>query len=147
MVVLESCPKHNMVAYLEKTDGNAEIHEIINFLTRSSIHHALILRTDNHLDLSPTTKFPDSILEGSGRNHGGQSSSDRSPSQGLRERLAAKKSLKNHWMQKEHVSKQGRKTAKAKHLVHKDPAFDKLPDDTVDYMESENAQDEGRGQD
>ncbi|GJR12337.1 putative ribonuclease H-like domain-containing protein [Tanacetum coccineum] len=41
MVVLESCPKHNMVAYLEKTDGNAEFHEIIDFLTRSSIHHAL----------------------------------------------------------------------------------------------------------
>ncbi|GJW14152.1 hypothetical protein Tco_0018285 [Tanacetum coccineum] len=41
MVVLESCPKHNMVAYLEKTDGNAEFHEIINFLARSSIHNAL----------------------------------------------------------------------------------------------------------
>ncbi|GKG12136.1 hypothetical protein Tco_0346373, partial [Tanacetum coccineum] len=27
MVVLESCPKYNMVAYLEKTDGNAEIGE------------------------------------------------------------------------------------------------------------------------
>ncbi|GJR99492.1 putative ribonuclease H-like domain-containing protein [Tanacetum coccineum] len=41
MVVLESCPKHNMVAYLEKTEGNVEFHEIIDFLTRSSIHHAL----------------------------------------------------------------------------------------------------------
>ncbi|GJW36003.1 hypothetical protein Tco_0058923 [Tanacetum coccineum] len=41
MAVLESCPKHNMVAYLEKTDGNAEFHEIIDFLARSSIHHAL----------------------------------------------------------------------------------------------------------
>ncbi|GKB69705.1 hypothetical protein Tco_0931117 [Tanacetum coccineum] len=41
MAVLESCPKHNMVAYLENTDGNAEFHEIIDFLTRSSIHHAL----------------------------------------------------------------------------------------------------------
>ncbi|GJU77967.1 hypothetical protein Tco_1275037 [Tanacetum coccineum] len=30
-----------MVAYLEKTDKNAEFHEIIDFLTRSSIHHAL----------------------------------------------------------------------------------------------------------
>ncbi|GJU74547.1 hypothetical protein Tco_1265952 [Tanacetum coccineum] len=27
MAVLESCPKHNMVAYLEKTAGNAEFHE------------------------------------------------------------------------------------------------------------------------
>ncbi|GJZ34465.1 hypothetical protein Tco_0580282 [Tanacetum coccineum] len=41
MVVLESCPKYNMAAYLEKTDGNAEFHEIIDFLTRSSIHYAL----------------------------------------------------------------------------------------------------------
>ncbi|GKF86119.1 hypothetical protein Tco_0253946, partial [Tanacetum coccineum] len=36
-------PKHNMVAYLEKTEGNATFHEIIDFLKRSSIHHALIL--------------------------------------------------------------------------------------------------------
>ncbi|GJT03597.1 hypothetical protein Tco_0824766 [Tanacetum coccineum] len=28
MVALESCPKHNMVAYLEKTEGNAQFHEI-----------------------------------------------------------------------------------------------------------------------
>ncbi|GKB82219.1 putative ribonuclease H-like domain-containing protein [Tanacetum coccineum] len=41
MAVLDSCPKHNMVAYLEKTEGNAEFHEIIDFLTRSSIYHAL----------------------------------------------------------------------------------------------------------
>ncbi|GJZ56230.1 hypothetical protein Tco_0611423 [Tanacetum coccineum] len=41
MAILESCPKHNMVAYLEKTEGNAEFHEIIDFLMRSSIHHAL----------------------------------------------------------------------------------------------------------
>ncbi|GKA76339.1 uncharacterized mitochondrial protein-like protein [Tanacetum coccineum] len=42
MAVLEfQCPKHNMVAYLEKSEGNAEFHEIIDFLKRSSIHHAL----------------------------------------------------------------------------------------------------------
>ncbi|GJR65775.1 hypothetical protein Tco_0011840 [Tanacetum coccineum] len=49
MVVLESCPKHNMVAYLEKTDGNAEFHEIIDFLTRKLIHYALIIK--KHVDL------------------------------------------------------------------------------------------------
>ncbi|GJX93402.1 hypothetical protein Tco_0347988, partial [Tanacetum coccineum] len=32
-----------MVAYLEKTDGNAKFHEIIDFLTRSSIHYALTI--------------------------------------------------------------------------------------------------------
>ncbi|GJY69174.1 putative ribonuclease H-like domain-containing protein, partial [Tanacetum coccineum] len=41
MAVLDSCPKHNMVAYLEKTKGNTEFHEIIDFLKRSLIHHAL----------------------------------------------------------------------------------------------------------
>ncbi|GKF67581.1 hypothetical protein Tco_0197260, partial [Tanacetum coccineum] len=41
MVVLESCPKHNMVAYLEKTHGNAEFYEIIDFLAQSYIHNAL----------------------------------------------------------------------------------------------------------
>ncbi|GJR25651.1 putative ribonuclease H-like domain-containing protein [Tanacetum coccineum] len=41
MAVLDLCPKHNMVAYLEKSEGNAEFHEIIDFLKRSSIHHAL----------------------------------------------------------------------------------------------------------
>ncbi|GJT98754.1 putative ribonuclease H-like domain-containing protein [Tanacetum coccineum] len=41
MAALESCPKHNMIAYLEKTDGNAKFHEIMYFLTRSSVHNAL----------------------------------------------------------------------------------------------------------
>ncbi|GJT83048.1 hypothetical protein Tco_1057390, partial [Tanacetum coccineum] len=41
MAVLDSCPKHNMVAYLEKSAGNAEFHEIIDFLKYSSIYHAL----------------------------------------------------------------------------------------------------------
>ncbi|GKF36932.1 hypothetical protein Tco_0113690 [Tanacetum coccineum] len=31
MDVLDSCPKHNMVAYLEKSEGNVEFHEIIDF--------------------------------------------------------------------------------------------------------------------
>ncbi|GJW67154.1 hypothetical protein Tco_0121578 [Tanacetum coccineum] len=30
-----------MVAYLEKTDGNTEFHQIMDFLTRSSIYYAL----------------------------------------------------------------------------------------------------------
>ncbi|GKF37996.1 hypothetical protein Tco_0114754, partial [Tanacetum coccineum] len=41
MATLKSCPKHNMVAYLEKTDGNTDFHKIIDFLTRSSIHYVL----------------------------------------------------------------------------------------------------------
>ncbi|GKG24068.1 hypothetical protein Tco_0392104, partial [Tanacetum coccineum] len=47
-------------------------------------------------------------------------------------------------MQKESVSKQGRKSAKAEPSVHKDPLFDELPEDTLDYMETKDAQDVGR---
>ncbi|GKE73052.1 hypothetical protein Tco_1535093, partial [Tanacetum coccineum] len=48
MAALESCPKHNMIAYLEKTEGNVEFHEVIDFLRRSYIYHALTasIRTD-----------------------------------------------------------------------------------------------------
>ncbi|GJT08470.1 hypothetical protein Tco_0842932 [Tanacetum coccineum] len=38
MAALESCPKHNMIAYLEKTEGNVEFHEVIDFLRRSYIY-------------------------------------------------------------------------------------------------------------
>ncbi|GJT30940.1 hypothetical protein Tco_0911215 [Tanacetum coccineum] len=72
----------------------------------------------------PTIPIPDSIPEVSGGNHRG------------------KKSLKIKWMQKESVSKQGRKPAKAEPTVHKDPAFDDLDDivdDAMDYMESKDA--------
>ncbi|GKB00665.1 MEI2-like protein 6 [Tanacetum coccineum] len=30
MAALESCPKHNMIAYLEKTEGNVQVHGIID---------------------------------------------------------------------------------------------------------------------
>ncbi|GJT63439.1 hypothetical protein Tco_1006972 [Tanacetum coccineum] len=57
----------------------------------------------------------------------------------LKQRLAGKKSLKSNWMQNDSVSKQGRKSAKAEPSVHKDPLFDELPEDTLDYMETEDA--------
>ncbi|GKB79612.1 hypothetical protein Tco_0946507, partial [Tanacetum coccineum] len=159
-----------------------------------------IPNTNPSLKRSPTSHITDSIPEGSGGNHGGQSSSDRSlsgnergmtlqsvyylcislgthitnqaneikhlkaqikklktkakpvithhrawmKSVSMKQRLAGKKSLKKQWMQKESVSKQGRKFSKAKPTVHKDPAFDELDDDEIDYMETEDAQDVGR---
>ncbi|GKG16405.1 hypothetical protein Tco_0358728, partial [Tanacetum coccineum] len=38
----------------------------------------------------------------------------------------------------------GRKSAKSKPIVHKDPAFDDLDDDAMDYIETEDDQDKGR---
>ncbi|GKF18845.1 hypothetical protein Tco_0063763, partial [Tanacetum coccineum] len=110
---------------------------------------------------SPSTTIPDSIPESSGGNQGGMSSSDKSLSgtegdmtlQGVydlcislctQQRLAGKRSLKKNWMQKEYVSKQGRKSVKAEPSIHKDPLFDEIPEDTVDNMETEDAHDVGR---
>ncbi|GJZ03169.1 hypothetical protein Tco_0521130, partial [Tanacetum coccineum] len=45
---------------------------------------------------------------------------------------------------KESVSKQGRKFAKGESLVQRDPIFDEVPEDTIDHIETENAQNEGR---
>ncbi|GJT29229.1 hypothetical protein Tco_0909504 [Tanacetum coccineum] len=43
MATLVSCPKHNMVACLEKTEQNAQFHEIVDFLTQSSIYYSLTI--------------------------------------------------------------------------------------------------------
>ncbi|GJW16841.1 hypothetical protein Tco_0024277 [Tanacetum coccineum] len=61
----------------------------------------------------------------------------------LKQRLAGKRSLKKTWVQKEFVFKQGRKSAKGEPSVHKNSLFDKLPEDTVDYMETKVVQDVG----
>ncbi|GKE74461.1 hypothetical protein Tco_1536502, partial [Tanacetum coccineum] len=145
---------------------------------------------------SPSIPIPDSNPEGSGGNHRGQSSSDKSlsgnedgltlqsvydlyvslykqdtiqakeikdlkaqlnklkkkarlvithhkawmKSVSMKTRLAGKKSMQKKWMQKESVSKQGRKSAKSKPTAHKDQAFDDL--DAMDYMETEDAHNE-----
>ncbi|GJY34911.1 hypothetical protein Tco_0419380 [Tanacetum coccineum] len=162
MVVLDSCLKHNMVAYLEKTEGNAEFHEIIDFLKRSSIHHALTV--------SPgITHLWNSFGVTSGGNLGGHSSSDKSLSENeglaqitklkkqakpvikhhrawlksvsLKQRLTRKSFSKKQRVHKESVSKQGRKFAKGESSVQRDPLFDEIPEDTVDHMDTENAQD------
>ncbi|GJW87006.1 hypothetical protein Tco_0162346 [Tanacetum coccineum] len=117
-----------------------------------------------------TTHMPDSIPEDTGGNQGDQDKEIKHlkaqikklqkkakpvithhrawmKSVSLKKRLARKKSLNKNWMQKESVSKQGRKSAKAEPSVHKDPLFDELPDDTLDYMDTEDAQDVGRTRD
>ncbi|GKA86894.1 hypothetical protein Tco_0808605 [Tanacetum coccineum] len=106
---------------------------------------------------SPTSHIPDSIPESSGGNHGDQAKEIKHlkaqikklkkkakpvithhkawmKSVSMKQRLAGKKSLKT----------QGRKSAKAEPLVHKDPAFDELDDDEIDYMETGVAQYVGR---
>ncbi|GJW89281.1 hypothetical protein Tco_0164621 [Tanacetum coccineum] len=65
----------------------------------------------------------------------------------LKQRLARKRSSKKQWVHKESVSKQGKKFAKGEPSVQRDPLFDEIPEDTLDHMETENAQDVGRTRD
>ncbi|GJR56713.1 putative ribonuclease H-like domain-containing protein [Tanacetum coccineum] len=62
----------------------------------------------------------------------------------LKQRFPRKSFSKKHRVHKEYVSKQGRKFTKGESSVQRDPLFDEMPKDTVDHMETENAQDEGR---
>ncbi|GJZ07970.1 hypothetical protein Tco_0542253 [Tanacetum coccineum] len=76
MAALESCPKHNMVAYLEKTEGSAPFHEIVDFLSRSSIFYALttvllsessircdlLFNDDNGIDCLTVTDIYENLL-------------------------------------------------------------------------------------
>ncbi|GKE19512.1 hypothetical protein Tco_1427089, partial [Tanacetum coccineum] len=113
---------------------------------------------DLFLRPSSSNPIPDSIPEGSGGNHGDlkaqikQLKKKAKPvishhnawikSVSMKKRLARKKSLKTKLMQKESIFKQGRKPAKFEPTVHKDPAFDDL-DDAMEYIETEDAHDEG----
>ncbi|GJR92845.1 hypothetical protein Tco_0265019 [Tanacetum coccineum] len=65
----------------------------------------------------------------------------------LKQRLTRKSFPKKRRVHKESLSKQGRKFAKGESSVQRDPLFDEIPEDTVDHMETENAQDEGRTRD
>ncbi|GKF57245.1 hypothetical protein Tco_0170782, partial [Tanacetum coccineum] len=62
----------------------------------------------------------------------------------LKHRLTRKSFPKKQRVHKESVSKQGRKFAKGESSVQRDPLFDGIPEDTVNHMETENAQDKGR---
>ncbi|GJW91700.1 putative ribonuclease H-like domain-containing protein [Tanacetum coccineum] len=277
MVVLDSCPKHNMVAYLEKTKGNAEFHEIIDFLTRSfhsssslhitakvagkpvsiseaSIRSDLLFDDANGIDSLPNQAIFNVIqlmgyegdltmismgeftfflgLQVKQKADGILISQDKYVAEilknfdfatvktastpietqkplvkdeeandvdvhlyrymifvslclslcaqvsdqakeiqhlkaqikklkkqakpvihhhrawlksvSLKQRLTRKSFPKKQRVHKESVSKQGRKFAKGEPSVQRDPLFDELPEDTVDHMETENAQDVGR---
>ncbi|GJU67571.1 hypothetical protein Tco_1253830 [Tanacetum coccineum] len=62
----------------------------------------------------------------------------------LKQRFLRKRFSKKHRVHKESVSKQGRKFAKGESSVQRDPLFDEMPEDTIDHIETENAQSEGR---
>ncbi|GKE50295.1 hypothetical protein Tco_1481553, partial [Tanacetum coccineum] len=46
MAIMNSCNKHNMIACVEKTERNADFHEVIDFLTRCNVNYALLVSPD-----------------------------------------------------------------------------------------------------
>ncbi|GJV27847.1 hypothetical protein Tco_1384295 [Tanacetum coccineum] len=151
----------------QKDHLNHNLHPL--FLTPSEVH--VEPQSDLSPRPSPTTHIPDFIPEDSSGNHGGQSSSDRSLSgnegginlQSVYDLCISlcsqvtnqAKQIKQLQVQIKKLKKKakpviahhkawGRKPAKAEPSVHKDPLFDELADDTLDYMDTENAQDVGR---
>ncbi|GKA91055.1 ribonuclease H-like domain-containing protein [Tanacetum coccineum] len=125
------------------------------------------LQTDPSPRPSPSTIIPDSIPESSGGNLGGLSSSDKSLSGNEGEMTLQSiydlcislctqvsdqaKEIQHLKAQIKKLKKQakpvGRKFAKGEPTVHKDPLFDEILEDSLDYMETEDAQDEGRTRD
>ncbi|GJS41159.1 hypothetical protein Tco_0566202, partial [Tanacetum coccineum] len=128
-------------------------------------------QTDASPRPSPSPIIPDPIPETSGGNLGGHSSSDKSLSGNggdmtlqsiydlclslCAQVLDQSKEIQHLKAQitklkkqaKPSVSKQGRKFAKGESSIQRDPLFDEIPKDTVDHMETENAQDEWRTKD
>ncbi|GKB44370.1 hypothetical protein Tco_0889312 [Tanacetum coccineum] len=99
-------------------------------------------QTDPSPRPSPSTIIPDSILESFGGNLGDQAKeykSDGSDQKAQESKLTVIKHTEQdaNWG----------KFAKGEPLVHRDPLFDKIPEDTLDYIETENAQDMGRTRD
>ncbi|GKC13851.1 hypothetical protein Tco_1010633 [Tanacetum coccineum] len=63
MADLAFVQQHSMVAYLEKNDGNADFHQILDFLTSSSINFALIIVKLGATPLNPNATSSYSSLK------------------------------------------------------------------------------------
>ncbi|GJV33361.1 reverse transcriptase domain-containing protein [Tanacetum coccineum] len=91
---------------------------------------------------SPSTYILDSIPESSDGNQGGHSSSDKSLSGN-----EGDMTLQSVYDLCISLCTQGRKPAKGEPSVHKDPLFAEILEDTLDNMETDDAQDVGRTRD
>ncbi|GJX07084.1 putative ribonuclease H-like domain-containing protein [Tanacetum coccineum] len=97
---------------------------------------------------SPSIAIPDSNPEDSGGNHGAQAKEIKALKAQVKKLKKGVKPLITHhksWMKSVALkTRLARKTSVKKKGYKKNPAFDDLDDDAIDYMETEDAQDEGR---
>ncbi|GJW80686.1 hypothetical protein Tco_0144661 [Tanacetum coccineum] len=73
---IRDCYEKRLRAYLEKTDGNTEFHQIMDFLTRSSIYYALTLKDVpvplDHFPVPTLTKKVLTFMVKKGKNFSGK---------------------------------------------------------------------------
>ncbi|GJT13691.1 hypothetical protein Tco_0860733 [Tanacetum coccineum] len=148
MANLEFVDQHNMVACLEKTEGNSDFHEIVDFLASSLIHHALTINAT--IDSKAVVVTKASIRSSLVFNDAdGGHKYDRAESAlnlqalsvlctNLSNRVLALESIKdaqaaeisalksriNKFRKKEYVSKQGRKKSKPESTLGDSTVFD-----------------------
>ncbi|GJX73011.1 putative ribonuclease H-like domain-containing protein [Tanacetum coccineum] len=127
---------HFPVNALTKDEGEQSERPSEPHLTPSSPHPSEVHiepQSDPSPRPSPTTHIPDSIPE------------DSDKAKQIKQLKAQIKKLKKKAKPViAHHKAWGRKPAKAEPSVHKDPLFDELADDTLDYMDTKNAQEVGR---
>ncbi|GJR22299.1 hypothetical protein Tco_0970826 [Tanacetum coccineum] len=119
MAQLEFCDKHNMVAYLVKSESSEGFDEIIDFLTLSHIYYAL---TENPIIfVSLIEQFWETAV-----------------SHPVTTQAAQIKDLKSQIKQLKKKAKPGRKSAKSTPTAHTDQVFDDVDvNDAMDYMETD----------
>ncbi|GJT76670.1 hypothetical protein Tco_1043395 [Tanacetum coccineum] len=135
MAVLDSCPKHNMVAYLEKTEGNAEPSDPSELPAEPQLDTSPAYTSEVHMEQqtdpsprpSPSTIIPDSIPDSSGRNLGGHSSSDKSLL-GIEGEMTLQSVYDLCLSLCAQHGSQWEKLSKGELSFHKDPLFDDIPE-------------------
>ncbi|GJV05500.1 hypothetical protein Tco_1343156 [Tanacetum coccineum] len=155
------CGQHNMIANLEKTEGNVEFHEVIDFLQRSYISHALtvspVVSTTFVEQFWTSAKSKDIIncvMENNCQSSWQGFIGDRMGDSHLyflflscfflllMGMLSFMKTFGISFLLENPSSHT--KKAKGESEVQRDPLFDVMPEDKIDHMETENAQSEGR---
>ncbi|GKB60624.1 hypothetical protein Tco_0916810 [Tanacetum coccineum] len=133
MDVLESCPKHNMVAYLEKTEGNAECPAKSKIINNVRYITATVSCARPGLSLKHNKKMIFFLMNVMGIDSSTKSAIFDAIPQLIRVQKAplGTNSPINNATHSSGGTWEVGKSAKAEPSVHKDPLFDELADDNI----------------
>ncbi|GKE91122.1 hypothetical protein Tco_1572217, partial [Tanacetum coccineum] len=123
MANLEFVDQHNMVACLEKTKGNSDFHEIVDFLASSSIHHTLTVSPTIYTSIKDAQAAKISALKSRIKKLEKKCKPSISHHRALLKSVK-RLSTKKIFGKKEFVSKQGRKKSKPESTLVDSTVFD-----------------------